>query len=212
MPAHRPKQLIGILGTHTDVGKTYVIARWLMYLREQGLRVSARKPVQSFDARAGASDATHLAAATGEDEAAVCPPHRCYARAVAPPMAADLLRRPRIALDHLVSEITWRNDIDVGVVETIGGPRSPLSHDGDSIDLLSRLQPDAVLLIADAGLGALNAVRLSLACIAPFTSLVYLNRYDDANELHRLNRQWLRERYGVNAMVNVRELPLGVDF
>lgn len=206
MRIDRPAQLIGVLGTHTEVGKTYVTARWLAALRAKGVRVAARKPVQSFDAADGATDAQELARATGEDETAVCSPHRAYPLALAPPIAADLLRRPRIAMDDLIAEIRWPSPVDVGVIETVGGPRSPIAHDGDSIDLVKRLKVDRVLLVADAGLGTLNAVRLSLACAAGFEVVVYLNRYDEEVELHRLNRRWLAEKYGVNAIVTMAEL------
>ena len=44
----RPRLLIGVLGTHTEVGKTWVSAQLLAQARSRGLRVAARKPVQSF--------------------------------------------------------------------------------------------------------------------------------------------------------------------
>ncbi|MBC7984974.1 MAG: dethiobiotin synthase [Candidatus Obscuribacterales bacterium] len=210
MQSARPKKLIGVLGTHTEVGKTWVTTRLLALLRARGLRVAARKPVQSFDSNDQATDAFQLATATDEDADKVCPPHRHYPLALAPPMAADLLHRPRIALAELTTEIVWPVNVDVGVVETVGGPRSPLAHDGDSIDLLLQLRPDAVLLVADAGLGALNAVRLSLTCVGStvgsIRTLVVLNRYDSANELHRMNRDWLQERYGVAATTDIEAL------
>jgi dethiobiotin synthetase len=203
---HRPKRLIGVLGTHTEVGKTYVTANWLAHLRQQGLSVAARKPVQSFNSDDVTTDARQLSIATGEAETDVCPGDRNYPLALAPPMAADELGRPRIALSNLLEEITWPENIDVGVVETVGGPLSPLAHDGDSIDLISRLQPDAVLLVADAGLGTLNAVRLCLRCIGNTPTTVFLNRFDAGDELHQLNQRWLREKYGIATSVDVHKL------
>lgn len=206
MSASRPQKLIGMLGTYTEVGKTWVAAQLLAALKARGLRVAARKPAQSFDSADDATDAQQLAAATGEDPAVICPAHRWYPLALAPPMAADLLRRPRITLDELVAEIVWPDNVDVGLVETAGGPRSPLSHDADSVDLIKRLQPDLVVLVADAGLGTLNAVRLALASLEPLTATVFLNRFDATNELHRMNRDWLRDRYGVRVTTDVSDL------
>jgi len=203
---HRPKHLIGILGTHTEVGKTFVTAGWLAHLRAQGFTVAARKPVQSFHESDTTTDATQLAHATGEAEIQVCLPHRRYALAFAPPMAADALRRPRIEMSELLTEMVWPADVDVGVVETVGGLRSPLAHDGDSIELLIQLQPNGIVLVADAGLGTLNAVRLSLGCLPKVKTLVFLNRYDATNELHRLNRRWLHERDAVQTAVTIQEL------
>jgi len=202
----RPKQLIGVLGTQTEIGKTWVSAQLLSQARAKGLRVAARKPAQSFEPGQAPTDAEQLAAATGEQPDDVCPKHRNYPLALAPPMAADLLQRPRITLDELIGEIRWPDDIDIGLVETVGGPRSPLSHDADSVDLIQRLRPDRILLIADAGLGTLNAVRVSLASIEPLLATVLLNRFDASNELHRLNREWLVQRYRVQVATEIAEL------
>lgn len=202
----RPARLIVVVGTHTEVGKTWVSRQLLAQARNQGLRVAARKPVQSFSPGDEATDALLLAAATGEASDCVCPPHRSYPLAMAPPMAADLLERPRILLNDLLTEIVWPADVDLGLVETVGGVRSPLAHDGDSLDLLRRLRPDTVLLVADAGLGTINAVRLALQSLAPTPAVVFLNRFDDSNPLHRLNLQWLRERDGTLVQTRVDEL------
>jgi dethiobiotin synthetase len=55
--------------------------------------------------------------------------------------------------------------VDVGLVETAGGVRSPQADDGDVLDLVAAIAPDHVILVADAGLGTINAVRLSVAAL-----------------------------------------------
>ena len=202
----RPSRLICIVGTHTEVGKTWCGVQLLNHARRSGLRVAARKPVQSFDNSHMNTDAAELARASGEQPNDVCPPHRSYAMALAPPMAADVLRRPSIQLDDLIAEIRWPVPVDFGLVETAGGLLSPMAHDGDCIDLVRRLSPDAVVLVADAGLGTLNAVRLSFACLAPTTATVFLNRYEPHSELHQLNREWLSQRYGLRVTVSIDDL------
>lgn len=202
---NKPRRLVGVIGTHTEVGKTWLTARLLASLRSSGLRVAARKPVQSFEPGTDATDARQLAQASGEREADVCPAHRCYSLAMAPPMAAEALQLAPIHLNDIIDEIVWPADVDVGFVETVGGARSPLAHDGDSIDLLKCLPVDEVLLVADAGLGTLNAVRLALACIAPLPVTVFLNRYDPNDDLHRRNREWLLAHDGIDALTRVEE-------
>jgi dethiobiotin synthetase len=199
----RPRRIIGVIGTHTEVGKTWVTSRLLATLRERGLRVAARKPVQSYAPRSGPTDADQLATGSGESRDTICPPHRCYELAMAPPMAADALEREPILLDTLLQEITWPTNVDIGFVETVGGARSPLAHDGDSVDLIKRLPVDEVLLVADAGLGTLNAVRLTLACLAPLPVTVFLNRYDPRDDLHQRNRDWLSAKDGITALTDV---------
>jgi dethiobiotin synthetase len=63
----RPARLVVVVGTGTEVGKTWSSCRLLEHARSQRLRVAARKPVQSFDADSTEpTDADRLAAATGE--------------------------------------------------------------------------------------------------------------------------------------------------
>jgi hypothetical protein len=116
---------------------------------------------------------------------------------MAPPMAAEALGRPAPRLADLAAEIagSWpRPAVDVGLVELAGGVRSPLAADGDGVELVAALAPDLVLLVADAALGALNAVRLSTDALAPHATHVHLNRYDATREIQRRNRAWLAER------------------
>jgi dethiobiotin synthetase len=208
--AVRPEQLWFLTGTGTEVGKTWVGAALLRAARERGVAVAARKPVQSYDPAAGEPlDAEVLAAASGEDPAAVCPPSRSYPRAVAPPMAAVSLGRPPILLEELVDELVWPEPaVPLGVVEGAGGVRSPLAEDGDSRSLLDRLAPDRVLLVADAGLGTIHAVRAALDALAGCEAAVtvVLNRYDPLDELHRWNLSWLVDRDGTDAVVRIGEL------
>lgn len=202
----RPSRLIAIVGTDTDVGKTWVASELLRRWRAQGLCVAARKPVQSYELSSKPTDAEQLAAATGEHCHTICPVHRWYPRALAPPMAADALLRPRIELEALIAEIIWAARVDVALVETAGGVRSPLAHDGDSIDLVRGLRPDVVLLVAAAGLGTLNAIRLTLATLDGLPTQVFLNRFDPQDPVHHANIQWLAEHDGVAAFTAIDAL------
>jgi dethiobiotin synthetase len=101
---------------------------------------------------------------------------------------------PKLA--ELAGEVraSWpRSAPDVGLVELVGGPRSPLAADGDGVDLTAALAPDLVLLVGDAALGTLNAIQLSADVFEPHAVHVHLNRYDAAEELHGLNRRWLEQ-------------------
>lgn len=212
----RPECLVLVCGTGTEVGKTWVSSRLLGELRRRGTTVAARKPAQSFDVDAtgasveGPPDAEVLAAASGESPEAVCPPWRSYRRAMAPPMAAEALGLPGFSVADLVAELRWPAEgIRVGLVELAGGVRSPQASDGDATDVAEALAPDLVLLVADAGLGCLNGVRLSVDALCrpsgggPASGpVVVMNRFDPADELHGRNRTWLvdRDRYRVVTM------------
>jgi dethiobiotin synthetase len=208
-----PDLRIGVAGTGTDIGKTWVTAAFARQLRSDGFRVSARKPAQSFaesDAPEG-RDAAVLGAATGEQPEDVCPRHRWYERALAPPMAAAALGRPSFTVADLAAEVRWpAARVDVGFVETAGGVRSPIAADGDNVALLDALQPHVVLLVADAELGTLNLVRLSLDALAAHAVLVVLNRYDPDHDLHRANLEWLLTKDEVPVVTSIEQLADGL--
>jgi dethiobiotin synthetase len=182
----------------------------LRQFRADGLAVAARKPAQSFDidvdgARlGGATDAEVLAAASGEDPSTVCHPHRSYHRAMAPPMAAEALGLPPLTVAELMSELEWPDHrVDRGVVEMAGGVRSPMAADGDTTDVVAALLPDMVVLVADAGLGTINAVRMSMDALdtvcggtSGIPVAVVLDRFDGHHDIHRRNRAWLEDRLG----------------
>jgi dethiobiotin synthetase len=214
--------VVAVVGTGTEVGKTWVSARLLTELRAAGVQVVARKPAQSFEPDDDPStlDAAVLGAATGEPAEIVCPPHRWYDVAMAPVMAASVLGRPPFTIADLVAELGWTDATDgtdgtdgtdadegadsvdppdVGLVETAGGLRSPLSSDGDCLALCAAVAPDVVLLVADAGLGTINAVRLTLDALGSLASsvVVVLNRFDPAADLHVRNLAWLRAQDGL---------------
>lgn len=191
------------VGTATAVGKTWVGAAVLAQLRRRGCAVAARKPVQSFAPGEGPTDADVLAAATGERPQDVCPSPRWYEAPMAPPMAAQALVREPFTVADLLAELRWPDGVAVGWVETVGGPRSPIAADGDSADLAAGLAPDLVVLVADAGLGVLNAVRLCAPALA-VPPIVVLNRYD-GSDLHRRNRWWLEDE-GHDVVVDPAQL------
>ena len=157
----RPGRLVVVTGTGTGVGKTWATCVMARHFRAIGLKVCARKPAQSFGADDGPSDAERLAEATGETSAEVCPPWRWYSRPMAPPMAAESLGLAPFRLADISSELHWPPGVDVGLVEPAGGVASPQAADADSVDVVERLAPDLVVLVAGAGLGALNDVRLA---------------------------------------------------
>lgn len=205
----RPRYLVAVVGTQTEVGKTWFAAQLLLLARRHGVSVAARKPAQSFaeaneGERSDATDADRLAAASGESPLAVCPAHRSYPVAMAPPMAADVLQRPKIYLRDLCAEISWPSKVELGVVETAGGVCSPIAHDGDNLELLALIEPDDIVLIADAGLGTINAVRSSLCALGDrCPTTVFLNRFRESDDLHRRNREWLQAQYGIQPLVGI---------
>ena len=183
-----------VTGTGTEVGKTWVLVRLLTELRRRGHDVAPRKPAQSFaPEEAGRTDAELLAAVGDSDPLTVCPGHRWYAVPMAPPMAASRLGLPPFTIGDLVRELDLSHTAGSAsvFVEGAGGPRSPIASDGDNVDLARALGAQLAILVADAGLGTINAVRLCVDALAGFDTVVLLNHFDAADPLHVANRQWL---------------------
>ena len=199
--------IVVVTGTGTEVGKTWFAAATIEALRAAGHTVVARKPVQSFAADDPApTDAHVLAGASGEDAETVCPAHRWLPMAVAPPMAAAALGLPRFTIAELATEIRAHlpngGDDGIVVVEGAGGARSPIADDGDTVVLAHALAADRVVIVADAGLGTINAVRLTVAALSSWMPVIALNRYDEHDDLHRANRAWLEERDGYRVVTS----------
>lgn len=202
----RPRQVVVVTGTGTEIGKTWVAAQLIASLREAGVTVAARKPAQSFVAGETVTDADVLAQASGEAPDVVCPRDRRYPVPMAPPMAAEALGLEPPSLSGLAREIEdgWPDaQVDIGIVEGAGGVASPQATDGDTADLARALRAERAVLVADAGLGTINLVRMSIAALAPVPVLVFLNRYEASDGLHRANRTWLQERDCLEVVVDV---------
>jgi dethiobiotin synthetase len=197
--------IVLIAGTGTEVGKTWVAAEVAVRLRQRGVAVRARKPAQSFDAHDAQTDAHVLGDATGEPPDTVCPPDRWFPVPMAPPMAAEVLDRPPFTIADLAAGIS-DEDSGVVLVESAGGVRSPLAGDGDTATLADAIRPTLTVLVADAGLGTINAVRLSAAALAPHRVVVYLNRFDPTLDLHVRNRDWLVARDGLEVVTDPEAL------
>ena len=197
-------RVIFITGTGTGIGKTWVSARLLEHARARGHAWRASKPVQSFDA-GETTDAEILAGASGQTPEEVAPKHRWYGAPLAPPMAAEKLGKEPFSIGDLAAEIILTQE-GVLLVEGAGGPRSPLADDGDSTDLMRAIGAERVLLVADGELGTINASLLSAEALEGCPVTLFLNRYDDASELHRLNAAWLRDNSGMEVFTEIETL------
>jgi dethiobiotin synthetase len=197
-----------VAGTGTEIGKTWVTAELAACLRKRGIAVAARKPVQSFEPGADApTDADVLGRATGENPHNVCPAHRWLPRAMAPPIAADALGADPFTVAELAAEITQSSPPHtIVLVESVGGVRSPIAADGDTVALVAALRPALIVLVADAELGTINLVRLSVEVLRALRVIVYLNRYESERDLHARNRDWLVTREGLEVVTDPEAL------
>jgi dethiobiotin synthetase len=151
-----------ILGTGTDVGKTYVTAALARGLRRHG-SVLALKPIESGTVAGGTGDAGTIAAAAGHSPRLS---RWRFPRPVSPHLAA---REAGQAID-LAEVATWVNAeasaSDAWVlVELAGGAFSPLGPGLTNVDLALALGPAVWLLVAPDSLGVLHDVTATLRAL-----------------------------------------------
>jgi dethiobiotin synthetase len=152
-----------ILGTGTDVGKSYVTARLAQGLRAHA-SVLALKPIESGVTDGALGDAGAIAEAAGH--AAQLSSWR-FPRPVSPHLGA---REQGVALDVAevaawVAEQERATAPEVLLVETAGGAFSPLGVGVTNVDLARALEPALWLLVAPDSLGVLHDVTATLRAL-----------------------------------------------
>jgi dethiobiotin synthetase len=120
-------------------------------------------------------------------------------------MAAEALGRPTIELRALVDEMEAPPRTTT-LIEGVGGARSPLADDGDTVALAGAFDATLVILVSHPGLGAINAVRLNGDAFAPVPVVVFLNRFDAADDTHVRNLDWLRRNDGRSVCTTIPDL------
>jgi dethiobiotin synthetase len=160
----KSSQILFITGTDTGVGKTVFAALSTVYLRQNGFRVAALKPLCS----GGRDDARVLHAAAGKilslDEV-----NPWFFRAPLAPVVAARKEKKRVRLREVVAHIRRiAKRFEVVVVEGAGGLLSPLGEVFDSRDLIQALGAMPIIVCPNK-LGAVNQVRLVLEALPPAT-------------------------------------------
>lgn len=159
-----------VVGTDTEVGKTWVTAGIARTLSKQGRRVGVLKPVATGAFRDSegvprSEDVEALIRATGRDlpREMVCP--LLYEAPLAPVVAARqagmILKQDD--LEALVREALtwWSNQAECLLIEGIGGLLCPLAEGTTLADLAVTLDYP-LLIVARRGLGTLNHTLLTV--------------------------------------------------
>lgn len=169
------RRRVVLLGTGTNVGKTYVGVQLVRAWRRSGISTLGLKPVETgVDPQAPlalSTDAGRLKDAAdlgGAPLYSFVPPVSPHLAAQAAGMRIDVGRVG--AWVHDQEDKFFGSDPDgtggVTLVETAGGTFSPLNEQGTNFDLAALLQPSLVLLIAPDSLGVLHDVGACLRAMA----------------------------------------------
>lgn len=213
-----------VTGTGTDIGKTYVTGLIVKCLRDAGLLAGYYKAALSgaevaADGTLLPGDALHVARVAGLDAADVTVSY-VYRDAVSPHLAAQIEHRPmdfaKVAEDYRRA----KERTDYLTVEGSGGIICPLRWDDDEHVVLDDLAVRlglAALVVADAGLGTINAAVLTAEHLhargIPLRGFIFNNWQDGL--MQEDNVRMVEEITGAHVLARVphgaAELPMGAD-
>lgn len=213
-----------VTGTGTDIGKTYVTGLIVKCLRDAGLSAGYYKAALSgaevaADGTLLPGDALHVARVAGLDAADVTVSY-VYRDAVSPHLAAQIEHRPmdfaKVAEDYRRA----RERTDYLTVEGSGGIICPLRWDDDEHVVLDDLAVRlglAALVVADAGLGTINAAVLTAEHLhargIPLRGFIFNNW--QGGLMQEDNVRMVEEITGAHVLARVphgaTELPMGAD-
>ena len=210
-----------ITGTGTDVGKTYVTGLILKKLRENGVEAAYYKAAMSGNARGPdgnliPGDALHVKSVSGIGQPLqeMCP--YVYEHAVSPHLASRWEGNP-VLLDRVLSTFdAVCGNYDYVTAEGSGGVCCPLCYDEEKVLLtdLMKQRKLACLLVAGAGLGAINQVALSAAYLKaeniPVRGII-LNRFQPGNVLHEDNLHMCQAMTGLAVVACVKDGDTELD-
>lgn|GEM_PF-187156 len=150
-----------ILGTDTDVGKTFVACKIIEHLLRKGSVVGAYKPVASGAASLEQSDGHLLWQATGRLGQLEEVTPQLFSAPLAPPIAAEMEGKTVSA--NLIREgaQAWLGKCELLLVEGAGGLMSPLTWETTNAVLASRFT-FPIVLVSSNRLGVVNQVLTAL--------------------------------------------------
>lgn len=212
---------IFVTGTGTDVGKTYVTALILRKLHSEGLNAAYFKVAMSGNRRAengtllpGDAICVKEMSGIGQPLKEMCP--YFYEAAVSPHLAAKKEGNPVVLEEVFRCFDSLRVKYDWIAAEGSGGIVCPLRCDEQKIGLedFIRARRLSSLLVADAGLGTINAVVLTAEYMKtrhlPVKGIIF-NRYEKGNLLHEDNRRMCEMMTGINVVAAVAEDATELD-
>ena len=210
-----------ITGTGTDVGKTYVTGLIVKKLRDGGASSAYYKAAMSGNERRPDStlipgDALQVKTMSGVEQPLeeMCP--YIYETAVSPHLAAKIEGNP-IEMECVLKNFDRVcGTYDYVTVEGSGGIFCPLRFDEQKIQLedFIKARSLACLMIADAGLGTINAVVLTAEYMKarkiPVKGIIF-NHYEPGNPLHEDNRLMCEAMTGLNVVACVKDGDMDLD-
>lgn len=212
---------IFITGTGTDVGKTFVTGLLVKKLQENGLKAAYYKAAMSGNERAEdgtllPGDALHVKTVSGIEQplAQMCP--YIYETAVSPHLASRIEGNP-VTMEKVVKgfEEVCRQ-YDYVTMEGSGGILCPICFDERELwleDVIRQLGLSS-LIVADAGLGTINSVVLTVEYMRaknlPVKGVIF-NHFHPGDRMEEDNLRMCEHRAKLPVIACVTDDDRGLD-
>ena len=195
---------IFITGTGTDVGKTYVTGLIVKKLKESGMNAAYYKAAMSGNERTEEGmllpgDAQYVKTVSGIEQSLACMCPYVYEAAVSPHLASRIEGNP-VMLQEVVKvfEEVCRQ-YDYVTMEGSGGILCPICFDERELwleDVIRELGLSS-LIVADAGLGTINSVVLTVEYMRakglPVKGIIF-NRFHPGDRMEEDNLRMCEHR------------------
>lgn len=214
-----------ITGTGTDVGKTFVTSLIVKKLKEGGASSAYYKAAMSGNVRRpdgtlipGDAQQIQKMAGLTQPLEEMCP--YVYEAAYSPHLAARIERNP-VEMDKVLAGFeTVSQKYEYVTVEGSGGILCPLRFDEQKIQLEDFVKACHLnsLIIADAGLGTINAMVLTADYMRsknmPVKGIIF-NNYEQGNVLHEDNLKMCEYMTGLKVVACIpqgaQNLPMSFE-
>lgn len=220
-----PANGLFIVGTDTEVGKTYVTGLIAQQLHEAGVKVGVYKPVASDCYDDGdeviSEDAVTLWQAAGRPRSwqDVCPQR--FRAPVSPHLAARMENR-ELDVALLRSGLEAWADYEIVLVEGVGGLMTPISDTEYVADLAADFG-FPLIVVAPNMLGVINQTLQTLITAAAFDEgltvaglILNRNQYLDSDQSVSTNEEQIASRTSTPILAHVphqaKEFPKQIDW
>lgn len=212
------KNIIFITSTATDVGKTYISALIAKNLAKNGVNVGYFKPLASGNKRHKngdliSDDAYFVKNFAGLKTDIFSMFGYAFKRAYSPHLAANFENVSVKKSEILEKIVSLSKEHEVLIVEGSGGAICPFGENFMQIDIIKELDL-GVLLISNAGLGAINATILSTEYLKKEsikTKGIILNRYNPKSAIDRDNAVMIERLSGLAILAKVKDRAEKID-
>lgn len=212
---------IFVTGTGTDVGKTYVTGLIVKKLKEAGLSAAYYKAAVSGNDRDEngnliPGDAKHVKDISGIEQpvSTMCP--YIYELAVSPHLASRIEGNP---VDMKIVKAGFEqvcNQYDYVTMEGSGGILCPICYDEEKVmleDVIKELNLSCIL-IADAGLGTINSVVLTVEYMKSHgidVKAIIFNNYIEGDVMQEDNLVMCQQMTGLEVIAKVKKDDKDLD-